>query len=450
MSRSPSKRRREFSVHQDGGVEKRVGIDMAGSSTQFLQVPSEQAALPKSSESTGGWRLPKNAFLEASIDPTMQVRARRIPRTDKIGWTKLKIQEGLDYEYVLAELYRRGTDAYGVWQRFGPAAKTVLKGPNGGKTVLEGAIAFTPLVNVDTTGPAETIRTRAEAVLDDVFPNMYEYLVYNSDRMYESMMRAYGQQNTQPSHPGPIVQSATTLDKKYRVWFFYYHPIRVDKELRFNTFQTDRHETLLVNSKAYDMSRINGNKNPHINSSENRPQVIPPGNQIEPALFPNAPVNQPAPAIQDAPIGQPAPVNQPVMRPMPAIQDAPVIPIANMPAQEDVSDPEIEEIPNNEAQVQPARQRMFQPARREADPVVDLADSSSDSPPAARQRPVMNQQPAARPVEPVVEQEVEGPQWKDAKVGPTLVYDSDFKWVLVPAENKLYKSIDEANWAALY
>lgn len=128
----------------------------------------------------------------------------------------------------LADLYADvGTAHPGVWQRWGPTTF-------GGKHLSDGAIAFTPV---------------------DVDVRMYHRLAHNAIVTYQNMLHDAAMAATSPEYPGPLVQSES-VHRGFRVWIFYFHPIRTTSELQFIQFKANEDDASARASHLYTLAHM--------------------------------------------------------------------------------------------------------------------------------------------------------------------------------------------------
>jgi predicted RNA-binding protein YlxR (DUF448 family) len=156
---------------------------------------------------------------------TRQVQA---DKTDEISLTEL----AKSYAVI-------GIQHPGIWQRWGET--TFLN-----KAMSVGAIAFTPIKTLDKIYEASSRGEKGKAV-EVLMPYTYEYLLYNANRVYQNMMLRSDMPETTKEFPGPLIQSAAiyddlALNQRYRVWVFYFHPIRKQSILQIMQFQSDEED----------------------------------------------------------------------------------------------------------------------------------------------------------------------------------------------------------------
>jgi hypothetical protein len=187
----------------------------------------------------------KGDFLAASQDTYSKNSSRvKYNKTTKALRSRLiKRQTGshISDAMQLTELAKPyaalGIQHPGIWRRWGKT--TIFK-----EAIMSvGAIAFTPIKTLDNIYETSDIPTRISAT-EVLIKYTYEYLLYNANRVYQNMLSESDMQETTNEYPGPLIQSAAIYDdfvsnQRYRVWIFYFHPVRKEDTLQIMQLQSD-------------------------------------------------------------------------------------------------------------------------------------------------------------------------------------------------------------------
>jgi hypothetical protein len=180
-------------------------------------------------------------FMDVSLPANQTHRYRyRIARDRDRGKASLRgailvqntdSSQDVDFSQRLASMYADiGVKHVSVWQRWGATEFN-------GNQISDGAIAFSPL-NADA--------------------DMYKRLVYNANVTYQQMLQDSGTPTTTSEYPGPLLQSEAVTRDGFRIWIFYFHPIRTHTTLKYVQTKSDETGAATQKSRLFTLENMQG------------------------------------------------------------------------------------------------------------------------------------------------------------------------------------------------